>query len=313
MPEDPPSRMSAQELYDLYLKEGSVHRAGERLGLCGETIRKRLKTAGYTLNGSRFTSDQDSAIRSAYATGMPFKIQELEKQLGRSYHAIACRAGLLGVSARRGKYIRPHLRQEPKAKMTGEERSAMMKDRHRNFPHPMLGRRWTPEERLAISARNKGRKVHPETLLKIMKTKMEKYGSLVLTKRGNWKSGWRVIGPQKIYARSTWEANYARYLELLRNEGTISKWEHEPVTFWFARSRSGPRCYIPDFRVTFPSGKIQFHEVKRWMDARSRIKLVRMEKYHPKIKIVLVQLEWFSKHHKNLQNRIPEWEQGKLS
>ena len=55
----------------------------------------------------------------------------------------------------------------------------------------------------------------------------------------SWKAGWREIGGQRIYARSRWEANYARYLEWLRANGSIAKWEHEPETFWFEGIKRG--------------------------------------------------------------------------
>src|SRR5690606_8292944 len=49
-----------------------------------------------------------------------------------------------------------------------------------------------------------------------------------------------------IFFRSSWEANYARYLNFLKSQGHIYKWEFEPDTFWFESIRRGVRSYLPD-------------------------------------------------------------------
>jgi len=110
-----------------------------------------------------------------------------------------------------------------------------------------------------------------------------------LPRRGcSWKAGWAEVGGQRFYARSRWEANYARYLEFLRTNGEILKWEHEPETFWFAGIKRGCVSYLPDFRVTLRNGEIEYHEVKGWMDAASKTKIRRMAKYHPSVRLVVI-------------------------
>ena len=100
------------------------------------------------------------------------------------------------------------------------------------------------------------------------------------------KSGVREdIGP--MFFRSSWEANYARYLNFLIKHGQIEKWEHEPDTFWFEAIRRGTRSYLPDFKV-WENGKIHYVEVKGYMDAKSKTKLKRMAKYYPDIDLRLV-------------------------
>ena len=96
-----------------------------------------------------------------------------------------------------------------------------------------------------------------------------------MSKYASCKSGWREIGGIRKYYRSRWEANYARYLEFLKVNGEIEKWEHEPETFWFEGIKRGVMSYLPDFRVTEKNGDIVFHEVKGWMDARSITKIKR--------------------------------------
>lgn len=101
------------------------------------------------------------------------------------------------------------------------------------------------------------------------------------------KSGWREINGHRIYFRSGWEYNYALYLEFLRAQGEISKWEFEPDTFWFENIKRGVRSYLPDFKVTDKSGVV-YHEVKGYMDPKSKTKIKRMAKYHPHIKLIVI-------------------------
>lgn len=105
--------------------------------------------------------------------------------------------------------------------------------------------------------------------------------------RGTWKAGWREIGGKRCFFRSRWEANYARYLEWLKGLGNITDWQHEPHTFWFDGIKRGCVSYKPDFRVT-TGERYEWHEVKGWMDARSKTTLARMCRYHPAEKIVVI-------------------------
>jgi hypothetical protein len=90
-----------------------------------------------------------------------------------------------------------------------------------------------------------------------------------------------------IYLRSSWEANWARYLNLRLEQGVIAGWEYEKETFWFP-IRRGTVSYLPDFKVTFRGGSVEYHEVKGYMDPKSKTKLRRMAKYHPHIKILVI-------------------------
>ena len=123
-----------------------------------------------------------------------------------------------------------------------------------------------------------------------------------------WKSGWRTIGGKRKYYRSKWEANYARYLELLKSKSQLKEWEHEPETFWFKEIKRGCVSYLPDFRITEMNGKISYHEVKGHMDQKSQTKLKRMHKYYPKVTIRIIDKEWFRNNKRMLAQIIPDWE-----
>jgi len=125
---------------------------------------------------------------------------------------------------------------------------------------------------------------------------------------GKSSQGWREIGGRRVYLRSKWEANFARYLQWLKDKGQIQEWEHEPETFWFDGIRRGVCSYLPDFKVTEKAGSLTYYEVKGYMDAKSKTKLARMKKYHPAIKLVVVDEAWFRASNKTLRGLVPGWE-----
>lgn len=139
---------------------------------------------------------------------------------------------------------------------------------------------------------------------------MERYGTLVLNRGAglSWKAAWREVGGRRIFFRSRWEANYGRYLEWLKGKGIISEWEHEPTTFWFVAIKRGVRSYLPDFRVTELNGSVAYHEVKGWMDPRSKTKIKRMAKYHKDVKLIVIPKDTYKKIEGQVGAMIPGWE-----
>lgn len=115
------------------------------------------------------------------------------------------------------------------------------------------------------------------------------YFSRKSRKKGSWKSSWQEIDGKRCYFRSSWEVKYANYLQKLKEDKKIIDWEFEADTFWFDRIKRGVRSYLPDFKITFPDNSVEYHEVKGWMDARSKTKIKRMKIYHPDIKLVVIQ------------------------
>ncbi len=98
------------------------------------------------------------------------------------------------------------------------------------------------------------------------------------------KSGYRAdLNGQ--YFRSRWEANYARFLNFMNIE-----WSYEKKTFWFMNIKRGVRSYTPDFYLPRTD---EYHEVKGYMDAKSKTKLKRMKKYYPGVKIIVLDNLWF--------------------
>jgi hypothetical protein len=102
------------------------------------------------------------------------------------------------------------------------------------------------------------------------------------------------------YFRSAWEANYARYLSFVGEE-----WEYEARTFEFP-VRRGNRFYTSDFYLP---RRGEYHEVKGWADRDWEVKLSRMRRYYPDVKIVVIDEQWFREIYRaGWHKLIPNWE-----
>ena len=149
-----------------------------------------------------------------------------------------------------------------------------------------------------------------KTNSKMLKTRMERYGTLNFFTYNTYsrsKRGWKTIGQQKYFFRSSWEKNYACYLEWLKNKGEIKNWRFETKTFWFNNIKRGVRSYLPDFEITDKKGNIEYHEVKGWMDKRSQTKINRMAKYYPEVKLIIIDSTQY-KEIKKWSKLIEGWE-----
>ena len=102
------------------------------------------------------------------------------------------------------------------------------------------------------------------------------------------KKGWYTSGDRKYFLKSSWELSYAQFLDKELADGKIVQWEYEPDTFWFERIKRGIRSYTPDFKVKHLNGKVEYHEVKGYLDSKSKTKLNRMRIYHPDIEMKLI-------------------------
>jgi hypothetical protein len=120
--------------------------------------------------------------------------------------------------------------------------------------------------------------------------------------------GWATVGKQKIYARSEMERRYATFLEFMKSKSQIRSWKHEPKEFWFLKIRRGVRSYKPDFKVVTREGQVEYHEVKGWMDRKSKTKLKRMAKYYPNVVVKVIDANWFKKNAPLISGLVEGWE-----
>lgn len=119
---------------------------------------------------------------------------------------------------------------------------------------------------------------------KLMALRIQTGGSIY--SRSN--NGWYKINRKKYYFRSGWEVVYAQYLEWLRSKKEIKKWQYEPDVFWFEKIRRGVRSYCPDFKIFNNDKTFEYHEVKGYMDSKSKTKIKRMAKYFPETKLIVI-------------------------
>lgn len=107
-----------------------------------------------------------------------------------------------------------------------------------------------------------------------------------------------------VYFRSKWEANYALFLDYLIKNKDILDWEYESETFFFEKIKLGTRSYRPDFKIFNNNNTVEYHEVKGYMDSRSKTKLKRMEKYFPEVKLILIQRAFYTDMLKKMKGLI---------
>ncbi len=98
--------------------------------------------------------------------------------------------------------------------------------------------------------------------------------------------GWETIGGKTNFYRSKWEKNYALYLQKLKENGDIKNWTYEPQPYYEFPIKHGTTRYLPDFRVDNMDDSFYLVEIKGY--SQGLIKLKRMHKYYPKIRIELV-------------------------
>lgn len=211
------------------------------------------------------------------------------------------------------------LHADGKLKATQEKReklSLISKERWKNQPHPkgMKGKKHSHEVKNLLSVKSKEqweRLTDEEKMLRNTKTIITRIKNGTYAPERNkctWRAGWRTIGDHKKYFRSKWEANYACYLEWLKTKNEINDWCHEPDVFWFDGVRRGCVSYLPDFKILNNDGSIEYHEVKGWMDSRSKTKIKRMAKYHSNIKLIVIREKEYKEILKKLSAIIPGWE-----
>jgi hypothetical protein len=186
--------------------------------------------------------------------------------------------------------------------------------RERGHPKGMKGKKHSKEtlDRLCQISTERAKNTtddqwHARTI-KSMKTREARGTQLNERTKATWKASWREIGGVRKFYRSRWEANYARYLEFLKQQGKIKDWKHEPKTFWFDGIKRGCVSYLPDFLVVENDGSESYHEVKGWMDDRSKTKIKRMAKYFPDVKLIVIDSKAYRALQKTAAAIVSGWE-----
>lgn len=187
-------------------------------------------------------------------------------------------------------------------------------------PHPrgMLGKQHSNEMCIATSKRMRRAWNDPDNIFNSDESRQKKSDNMTRFRATHKQTNpySRTRGGKRedlndTYFRSAWEANFARYLNFLVDNGDIMRWEYEVDTFEFSEIKRGTRSYTPDFKV-FESEDAEpyYYEVKGWMDAKSKTRLKRMAKYYPNVRVIVFGQKEYTSLKKNLAGLIPNWEQS---
>mgnify|MGYP000188587665 CR=1 FL=1 len=265
-----------------------------------------------------WSADEVEALRTAYASH-PMGIINLDavaEKVGRDRMAVALKASKLGLGDQARKRVEERKdRRSFKGDQTAlsEFQSARSKAMIAENGHPrgFAGRKHSASTKAVISekskAANAARTAEERSAIAMKAVKTSAANGRAWS-RGSWKAGWREIGGKNTFYRSRWEANYARYLEWLKSRGEIKDWAHEPETFWFESIKRGVRSYKPDFRIWENDGSAPLHEVKGWMDARSKTAIKRLRKYYPQETLVVIKEREYMAIARKVHKLIPCWE-----
>lgn len=295
-----------QTIIESYSRLNNVWEVAKEVGLCGQSVHERLVKLGIKLKNPKWSQDDQFYLIEHYTDYLlRGKLSELAKIMNRTKPFICRKAKKIGLTDI----------SRPKSIIEGFKPTKVDWGKI-GHPKGFSGKKHTPEAIRIISEKSKQsqEKINNEpgrregVSKKMIYTKMEKGNLVVPRVKQTWKAGWREIGGQRKYFRSKWEANYARYLEFLKAQGQILNWEHEAEVFWFDGIKRGCVSYLPDFRITEINKTLTYHEVKGWMDERSKTKLKRMKIYHPNIVLKVIDAKWFKENNKTLTSIIYGWE-----
>jgi hypothetical protein len=270
-------KASNEEIVKAYEELQSCQKVAKFLGMCPQSIHERLSRLGLNNKMNVFTVEEKEQILQVYKKG--FKsgdgiLDALSRKLKRSKTCICRFAKKIGAT---------NIKRIKTLNLCKEMRLRVKK--------------WWKNASLDQKIQRSDKHV-----------KTQRKNGNYDRKHGSWKQDWRTIGGKTKFFRSRWEANYARYLEFLKQNGKILDWLHEPETFWFLEIKRGSRSYLPDFKVINIDGSHYWVEVKGWMDDRSKTKLKRFAKYYPQEKLELIRANWFKKNNDMMKNIVPEWE-----
>lgn len=288
-----------------------------------KAVRNRCYRLKLVDKSNDWSDEEVSKLKAIYTTaiaGCQIGLDRLAAEFGRHKANISRKARALGLTdmSRKKKEIRKI--RVPKFATVEELRRAQSERAKRyiaekGHPRGALGMKHTEEAKAKMAVSLKAwhasltEEQKQEWKMKGLKTRAAN-GTMVPPRLGaTWKAGWREIGGVRKYYRSKWEANYGHYLQWLKEKGQIAEWKHEPETFWFEGIKRGCVSYLPDFWVKEISGSEAYHEVKGWMDDRSVTKLKRMAKYHPNVKLVVIDSKAYTALKKSCQGLVPGWEQ----
>lgn len=282
------------------------------IGRTTVAVRNKCYELGLVDRSNLWTEQEVILLKEFYEKAgkiAPINLKKLADTLNRDKANVCRKAKDLGL----GTSINRRQTEEAKVKCSVATRNRIQKYGHNKG---MLGKKHTDKFKREMSDRVKKEWENPHSLLNSEAHKQKQSDAMTERLhndprfRRGYSRGKQGKRPDlnNMYFRSSWEANYARYLNLLKANGKIHKWEFEPDTFWFETIKRGTRSYLPDFKIWENENAEPYYvEVKGWMDAKSKTKLDRMKRYYPQIKVIVFGASEY-KELKKSNGVIPNWE-----
>lgn len=304
-----------RDVIEVYERTGSLKAAGAELGISHSRVSQILLSAGYHARKDVLTPHEKSRIVEYYERAAELgelRVDVLVKEFGRSSRVSIERYARKQGLTRKGWKIPEETR-----KATG--RKLALRISLNGHPRGALGMVHTPEARAKMGAASRKKwatwkafgigLASPEHVERRRRQMAERQANAPASANYTRGRGGRRSDIGETFFRSSWEANYARYLNLLIKLGVVSSWEYEPVTFWFTWVKRGVVSYKPDFRVFYKNDAIpEFIEIKGFKTAKDETKWRRMKKYHPDIKLVVVGVKEYRALRRKWSSSIPNWE-----
>lgn len=270
------------------------------------SVRNFCYEHGLRKRAEYWTDGEVAILKSEYKNEHP-DLDLLEKRLDRDKTNICRKAREMGLTDQNRAKSPEHA-----AQISGNAKRRIEENGH---PRGFLGHTHSDDARQKIAISSKQNWDDPDFHLNSDEYRQELSDRMTeMQKNGKRRQSYSRGSQGKredlggLYVRSSWEANYARYLNLLQKLGEIAKWEYESDRFEFAKIKRGTRSYLPDFKVWTKDGKIEYHEVKGWMTQKGRTALKRMAKYYPDVTVILIDKVPYYQIQRGFASLIPEWE-----
>lgn len=294
-----------KQILDLYSELKSVWKVSRELGMCGQSIHERLVKLNVKLNTNYLTDVDKVKIKKLYEDGFirgDGKLKKLARKIKRTVSFISRFARVYNLTnshrtTSKSLRLKSKIGYKNKIKQFGHPRGFLNK-KHSKKSLALIS------EKSIISHKKMSNKTKRNKIMKMLLTKQEKNSITPYRIKGSWKQGVRLIDGVEYRFRSSWENNYARYLNQLVKESKIKKWEYEKDRFYLKKIN---KTYIPDFKITNMNNSLEYHEVKGWQEETFILKMNEFVKLFPNNKFVLINKKWFMDN-KKLAKIIDGWE-----
>jgi len=249
---------------------------------CSKECAKKLSVAKRKENGTYTQTEEQKAkisesLKAAYASGK---------------HSVTIEAALKAIneSSDKQEILRRRVKTYQERYGSGDGKAAVLEKSRKTSLEKIGVEHWSQskEGKEKISSIHSGKYVSPERIRALSQAAMKSQSIHSRSKKG-------FREDLDSFFRSTWEANYARYL----NHVGI-KWKYESITYNLTENKT----YTPDFILD--DGTIV--EVKGWLTKQGKEKLDLFRKEYPDAKIVVVDRKAYNELKKLYQFKLEKWE-----